>query len=150
MPQIFDYILDKNYGKIFYPPKAEQKIIKLKNITIFPEKYFIPFRAGESFSLDCIESETTTIHWFSGSWVKENIKEFLTHKHDTDLIKLKKKCFQSYVVINNPFIKIIKEYEIFDMHIDFSYALRFKHKYYAKNRYLTIFIFGFQVKLFKH
>lgn len=149
MPQIFDYVLEKLYGEIFFPPKNEQTIIRLGAITLYPERYFIPIRAGQAYSDDCIEPETTTIHWFSGSWVKGNIKYFMDNKHKQKLADLIKKCFRTKVIINNPFIKIKKEYKKIYFEADFYYFFRFKHKYYNKTRNLSIFILGKQIKLWK-
>ena len=44
MPEIFQYYLEETYKPQDYPVKAEQKIIPYKDITIYPERYFIPFR----------------------------------------------------------------------------------------------------------
>lgn len=150
MPEIFDFVMDKNYDKIYYPAKLEQSIIKLDNISIYPEKYFIPMRAGEPFSYDCIEPETTTIHWYGASWVKDNIKYFLNNKHKIELEQLQHKCFNEKYLVNNSFISIKKDYNKFVINIDFSYLFRFKHEYYSKTRFLTVFILGLQIKLWKH
>lgn len=149
IPSIFDYVLEKNYGEIFYPEKSEQQIIKLENITLYPERFFIPFRYGETFSLDCIEHETVSIHWFGGSWVKSNIKYFLQNKHKEDLRKLLKKCFGTKNIICNDFLNINRTFLKYNINIDLSFIFKFKYKYYDNNRYLTVYILGWQIRLFK-
>lgn len=150
MPQIFDYVLGKNFGNIYYPPKEKQVVIRLDNITLYPEKYFIPMRAGEKFSVNCIEKETTTIHWFGASWVKDNINYFLKNKHKESLELLVKKCFKEKVILNNLFVSIKKDYCTYSIRLDISYILKFKHKYYGKYRYLIIYVLGIPIKLWKH
>lgn len=82
MPEIFaDVLKGSDYLVKNFPEKEKQEIIHLSDITIYPEKYFIPFRFGEVFSPHCIERETYTIHWFSGSWCKPEVDFFLKNKH---------------------------------------------------------------------
>lgn len=149
MPQIFNYFITKNYGKIIYPKYEQQEIIYLKDITIYPEKYLIPMRVGEEFNIDCIKPETTTIHWFGGSWVAGNIKTFLNNKHKENIEKLTKDCFAKKVYINNPFLKIEKLHKKFLIEIDWYYSFRFKYRYYGEKRFLTLFILGIQIPVFK-
>lgn len=80
MPQIFNYYL-KEYNIFPFPEKRNQKIIKTKDITIYPEKYFIPYRYGENYTEKCKRKETHTIHWWGGSWVKPEVLTFLKNKH---------------------------------------------------------------------
>ncbi len=80
MPLVFDHFL-REYKIFPFPIKSEQKIIKLPDLTIYPERYFIPFRYGEKFDKSCIEDSTHTVHWWGASWVKEENKKFLNHKH---------------------------------------------------------------------
>lgn len=63
-----------------FPIKDCQKILKTPDITIYPEKYFIPFRYRETFTPTCITNDTYTVHWFGGSWLKEDVFYFLSHK----------------------------------------------------------------------
>lgn len=149
MPQIFNYYISKNYGKIFYPVYEEQNVIKLKDITIYPEKYLIPMRCGEEFQYTLIKSETTTIHWFGGSWTAGNVKEFLNNKHKENLDKLIQKCFSKKEIINNPFIEITKEGLNIKINIDLHYLFRFKYKFYGSQKYLILFILGKSFKLVK-
>ena len=83
LPQVFNKILNEEYGEIVFPDKDKQEIITLTSITIYPEKYFIPFRFGTKFSPSCVEEDTHTIHWFSGSWCRPEIEFFLKNKHLT-------------------------------------------------------------------
>ncbi len=80
MPQIFDYYL-RSYDIFPFPVRGKQKIIRLKDIVIYPERYFIPYRFRENFTNKCIKSDTHTIHWWSGSWVKEENVKFLQSKN---------------------------------------------------------------------
>ena len=82
MPQLFDYFL-REYDIFPFPDRNSQKIIKLDNITIYPEKYFIPYRFREEYSDSCITPDTHTIHWWGSSWVKPYIQHFLQNKHKT-------------------------------------------------------------------
>lgn len=84
MPQIFDFYL-KNFNIYPFPPKKEQKIIKLENLTIYPEKYFIPYRYNTKFNESDITDDTFTIHHWGGSWVKPQIAHFLDNKHLTSI-----------------------------------------------------------------
>ena len=81
IPQIFEYFLVKNYNVIGFPERERQKIITTPDITIYPEKYFIPFRCGSEFTPDCVDANTHTIHWFSGSWTRESVLNWLKNKH---------------------------------------------------------------------
>ena len=81
IPQIFEKILQERHSVFEFPPKSKQKIIDLGEICLYPEKFFIPFRYGQKFHYSCIEEDTYTIHWFSGSWLKPEIDYFLRHKH---------------------------------------------------------------------
>jgi len=85
MPQIFEHFLQKNYGITKYPSRAKQKILKVKDITIYPERYFIPFRWTEKFTPKCIKEDTHTIHWFGGSWCDKKTMYFLRNKHQMAL-----------------------------------------------------------------
>ncbi len=149
MPQIFQYVLEKKYGEITAPEKALQTIIELKDISIYPERYFIPMRVGETFNKDCIEDDTVTIHWFGGSWVKSNIDYFLRNKHKYKLKTLLKKCFSTKTIIANPFLNITKNCSVINCTLDLHFLFRFKYRYYKHRRYLTLFIFGIQIPLWR-
>lgn len=82
MPQIFKKYINKLCNIDGFPDKKKQKIIHTKYITIYPEKYLIPWQPAETcFDYKFIEKETYTIHWFMGSWVKPSILDFLNNKH---------------------------------------------------------------------
>lgn len=85
MPQIFEYILGTLYEKQVYPAKNEQKIIHYKNITIYPEEYFIPYRYVEQFRPKNIKQNTRTIHCWNASWHKPEIDFFLKNKYKYSL-----------------------------------------------------------------
>lgn len=107
MPQIFEYYLQRIYNIYSYPSKNEQEIIELDDLTIYPEKFFIPFEYGQKFHHKCIEEDTHTIHWFGGSWCNEETRFFLTNKHkidNWDLFEYKK--YQILKLFN--FIPLIK------------------------------------------
>lgn len=80
MPHLFDYYL-RQYDIFPFPIKSKQQIIHLKDITIYPERYFIPYRVRNEFAPDCIEQDTYTIHHFGKSWLKPEIQWFLKNKH---------------------------------------------------------------------
>ena len=93
MPEIFQYYLEETYKPQDYPVKAEQKIIPYKDITIYPERYFIPFRYKKIFTPECVKKDTHTIHWFGGSWLDPDILYFLENKHLRDIPPHKSLCY---------------------------------------------------------
>ncbi len=80
MPQLFNYYL-REYDIFPFPKKEKQKIIKLPDLTIYPERYFIPYRFREEYKPECIKKDTHTIHWWGGSWTKPEVIKFLQTKH---------------------------------------------------------------------
>ena len=93
MPQIFQHFLTGEYSVNAFPDKPNQKVMKLKDITIYPERFFIPFRYKGEFTPECIEKDTHTIHWFGGSWLKPEVIDWLMNKHinpDTKLLKIER------------------------------------------------------------
>ncbi len=86
MPEIFKYVLEKNYGEQIYPIKNKQEIIEYPDITLYPEKYLIPFRFGHAFTPECVTPDTYTIHWFGGSWTDPKTINFLQNKHRPEFI----------------------------------------------------------------
>ena len=80
MPHLFNYYL-RDYNIFPFPEKNKQKIIKLPDISIYPERYFIPYRFRDEYRPECIEKDTHTIHWWGSSWVKPHIQYFLQNKH---------------------------------------------------------------------
>lgn len=124
MPQIFEHFFIKMYDIHGFPEKKSQKIISLSDITIYPERYFIPFRCSDVFSPECVEEDTRTIHWFGGSWQKPEIVTWLKNKHinrDTTLLKIQSPTVKRYKLIgNNTILKICstnKECNVYFLHI---------------------------------
>lgn len=79
MPEIFERFLNY-FGIERFPAKNDQKVISLQDVTIFPERFFIPFRYGDEFKPSDVEPDTVTIHWFGGSWLREEVFYFLQNK----------------------------------------------------------------------
>lgn len=122
------------------------------NIVIYPVDYFYPMPNGASIAEEYITSNSYTIHWWNASWDKTNIDYFLRNKHkfnSENINKLIEYCFSSQTIINNPFMSIEKLCQQYTIKLDLSYILKFKHKYYGKDKYLTVFILGLQIRLFK-
>lgn len=88
IPDIFRYVLQNKYNICKFADKEEQSIIHLSDITIFPEKFFIPYRLNEEFSFDCIEDDTHTIHFWGGSWNKNSVRYFMKNKHRYSIKKI--------------------------------------------------------------
>ena len=105
MPEIFKFVLEKRYEKQNYPKKEEQNAIIYNDITLYPEKYFIPFRYGEKFLPNCITDKTHTIHWFGGSWTKSSVVRYLENKwkKPDDII------YRKISLIGIPILKIKNE-----------------------------------------
>ena len=126
LPDIFAEFLSESYNLKSYPDKDGQGIIRLKDITIYPEKYFIPYRLNQTFSVGCIENDTHAMHLFAGSWDDNNVVWFQKHKHKAalpvlDFIVLFRKTIQNIFSLrntmkNNTKIKILtilgKEFKI--------------------------------------
>ena len=96
LPEIFMIYLKKLYGIEKFPTKNKQEIINLKDIALFPERYFIPYRFNQEFSFDCIEADTHAVHLWGGSWNNSYIRFFQRNKHQYPIwfldliIKIKK------------------------------------------------------------
>lgn len=84
LPDVFKIILDRMYGRQSYPLKKDQVVIRYSDVTIYPERFFIPFRWTETFYPECIEEDTYTIHWWGSSWVKPEVLLFLDNKHSKE------------------------------------------------------------------
>ncbi len=115
MPEIFQKFLKKANCPLFGAKKDQSKI-ELENIHIYPEKYFIPFRYQETFTPECVEAETHTIHWFGGSWTDPEIVYFLMNKHKKDFNlsihnKNIKEVWRLNLIKLIPLLKIIKTKE---------------------------------------
>lgn len=96
LPEIFMIYLKKLYGIEKFPTKNKQEIINLKDIALFPERYFIPYRFNQEFSFDCIEADTHAVHLWGGSWNNSYTRFFQRNKHQYPIwfldliIKIKK------------------------------------------------------------
>lgn len=80
MPDIFNHFLE-SFCPMPFPKKEQQQILKFTDITIYPEKYFIPFRYSKDFKPWYIKDETHTVHWWNASWLKPETLDFLKNKH---------------------------------------------------------------------
>lgn len=85
LPEIFMIFLKKNYGIEKFPSKKDQEIIRLKDITLYPEKYFIPYRFNQEFNFECLEEDTHTIHLWGASWNNSYTRFFQKNKHKMPL-----------------------------------------------------------------
>lgn len=81
IPEIFRYILARDYGIGDFPPRQSQHLIHGADITIYPERVFIPFRGTDEFTPSCVCGDTHTIHWFGGSWTKTAVMDWMRNKH---------------------------------------------------------------------
>ena len=108
IPQIFEKFLSKEKGYAGYKVKEKQEIINLKDISVFPQKYFIPFNGMQSYKEEYITPETYTIHWFGGSWVKPEFLFFLDNKHKKSVEEL-----NEFYEKNK--IDIIRRYKVLDL-----------------------------------
>ena len=144
IPQITTCVLRKHYKLNKFT-----KITENEDILILPQEYFYPIPIGLKEKDNFVTDKTYTIHWWDASWTKSNIDYFMRNKHKANLVELLKKCFDKRYIINNPFLKIEKLFNKFNIELDFYYLFRFKYKYYKKNRYLTLFIFGIQIPIWR-
>ena len=144
IPHIVTYILKKHYDL-----KPPNEVTENKDILVLPQDYFYPIPIGLKDATEYVTENTYTIHWWDASWTKSNIDYFMRNKYKVELPKLFKQCFVTKTYINNNFIKISKLHQKFSIEIDWYYAFRFKYRYYTKSRFLTIFVFGIQIPLFK-
>lgn len=144
IPQIATYVIKKHYS---LNPSTE--ITENDDILILPQEYFYPIPIGLKERENFVTQNTYTIHWWDASWCKSNIDYFMKHKHKVKLDRLLKMCFEKKLIINNPFIKIEKLFKNYTINIDFYYMCKFKYKYYKKNRWLTVFVLGIQIPLWR-
>ena len=144
IPQIATYVIEKHYK---LNPSTE--ITENENILIFPQEYFYPIPIGLKERVNYITPNTYTIHWWDASWCKSNVDYFMKHKHKEVLDNLLNKCFNKNILINNPFLKVENFFKSYSINIDFYYICKFKYRYYGKARWLTVFICGIQIPLFK-
>lgn len=144
IPHIITYVLKKNYTL-----QPASQITENEEILILPQEYFYPIPIGKKEKANYVTPNSYTIHWWDGSWLKSNIDYFMRNKHKIPTEKLIKTCFSKKFIVDNPFLKIEKLFNYYNIIIDFYYSFKFRYKYYDLNRYLTVFFFGKQIKLFK-
>lgn len=146
IPQIVTHVIKKHYE---LNPSTE--ITENDDILILPPEYFypIPFINPGKEKEKYITNKTYCVHWWSATWVKPNIGYFMKYKHKIKLDKLLNLCFEKKSIINNPFIKIEKLFKSYSINIDFYYLFKFKYRYYGDKRFLTIFIFGIQIPIWR-
>ena len=120
MPQIFKRIFQARYGGMHFGPKKSQIILKKADFVIFPEKYFIPYRYQDEYTPTCVEDETVTIHWFQGSWLKQEAFDFLDNKHRLDSTVSKKNIISG---TSWYFLKILKILEKREVEGSFEYCV---------------------------
>lgn len=78
IPRIATWVLEKYYNCKL---SKNDKIIRLSDITIFPEKWFYPYEYHGKYSDSCLTAESHTIHWWKESWSKPEINAWLKAKH---------------------------------------------------------------------
>lgn len=144
IPQIATYVLRKHYNL-----NSSIEITENDDILILPQEYFYPLPIGIKVNANYVTPNTYTIHWWDASWVKSNIDYFMKNKHKIELNKLLKQCFEKKVIINNKFLNIEKLHQKYSIEIDWYYAFRFKHKYYDTKKFLTLFILGVQIPVWR-
>lgn len=144
IPQIITFTLKNTYIL-----NSFDEITENDDIIIFPPQYFYPIPVGLKEYNNIYNERSYTIHWWNNSWGKSNIDYFLRNKHKMDLDTLLKYCFNEITIINNPFLKITKLLKQFSITLDFSYLIKLRFKYYGKHRYLTVFVAGIQIRLFR-
>ena len=108
-----------------------------------------PGRGGKGSRPGSGTAGDDTIHWWEASWAKSNIDYFMRNKHKIQLEKLLKQCFEKKVIINNKFLRIEKFHQKYSIEIDIYYAFRFKYKYYNEKKFLTLFILGIQIPVWR-
>lgn len=144
IPHIVTYVLKKHYKL-----KSSAEITENNDILILPQEYFYPLPIGIKEKTDFVTDNTYTIHWWEASWAKSNIDYFMRNKHKIQLEKLLKQCFEKKVIINNKFLRIEKFHQKYSIEIDIYYAFRFKYKYYNEKKFLTLFILGIQIPVWR-
>ncbi len=134
MPQIFGYCMKKNFGDFPNKPKSKQEIVRYSTISIYPERYFIPFRYCERFVPKCIEEDTHAIHWFGASWVKPEILAFLGNKHKMPIEEIDNKLERllKQTSKNNIFQFIFSIKNTYDKTEKVVTVLGFKYRYKRK------------------
>lgn len=144
IPDIVTEILNKNYTL-----NDSNSITDYETILVLPPEYFYPMPFGEK-NKDAYKSRNTyTVHWWDASWFKSNYEYFLKNKHKYELNKLIKKCFFKNVIFENKFFKIETLFKRVNVVFDFYFLLRFKYAVINSKTYLTVYILGFQIIIWR-
>jgi mannosyltransferase OCH1-like enzyme len=80
-PQILTRLLTEKYGCILFDSRKFPEPVKFGSVTLYPEKYFYPYRYDEQYDESRVTDDTYAIHWWNGSWRKPEIYAWLTSKH---------------------------------------------------------------------
>ncbi len=81
IPEITTRLLTQKYACILYDSRKFQKIVKFGAVTLYPEKFFYPYRYDETYDDSCVSEDTHTIHWWNASWTKQETINWLKTKH---------------------------------------------------------------------
>jgi mannosyltransferase OCH1-like enzyme len=81
IPEIATYLMRKKYKCILYDSRRHSVQTQFESVTLYPEKYFFPYRWNEKYTDTCITSDTYAIHLWGASWVKPEIMDWLATKH---------------------------------------------------------------------
>lgn len=145
IPQIVTHIIKKHYEL-----KPSTEITENDDILILPQEYFYPIPVGLKVKEDFVTKNTYTIHWWDASWVKPSFGYFLKYKHKyKNPQKLIDKCFGEKIFFNNKFLRITKLFEKYTFELDFYYLFRFKYKFAENKKYLTLYVLGIQLPLWR-
>ena len=144
MPDILTKLIASDYKL-----KPYNQITENEDIVILPPEYFYPMPVGFKDKEPFITDNTYTVHWWSGSWVKPEITYFIRNKHLMDLKKLVSICFERKIIFKNPFFKIEKQFKKICIEVDFYYLFKFKYLKENYTKWLTLFLFGKRIKLWK-
>lgn len=78
IPAISTWLLENKYNLRF---GKNDDIIRLPELSIYPESWFYPYAYHSVYNEDCIKPETHTIHWWKEGWCKSEITNWLKQKH---------------------------------------------------------------------
>lgn len=78
IPDIGTWLLENKYNVRF---GKSDGIIRLPELSIYPESWFYPYAYHSVYNADCIKPETHTIHWWKEGWCKSEITNWLKQKH---------------------------------------------------------------------
>ena len=144
IPHIVTHVLKKHYEL-----KPSTEITENDDILILPQEYFYPIPVGLKEKGNFVTDKTYTIHWWDASWCKSNVDYFMRNKHKINLEKLMKLCFERKLIVHNLFLKVEKIFKNYSINIDLYYLFKFKYKYYGDRRFLTLFVAGVQIPIWR-